>query len=1195
MSSPVKEEQPAQPAATALAKSDSGHAPDTPKVESKDVTTVADSLPQQLTPLTEENFREATLQACEHYLAKFGGPVQYLKHHLGSNGNPKWTKFAEQLSDMFPRRPDLAYLDTLKLPRSEDPTDTFKVSLWQLGFLDACSTKPPTFKVAAAALLDEYVTNCVLTAGEPLMLYQQPEHLPTSFQCEDQSHGPVFFTHYVKGAARASSILMLAHVLLNQLNADVRLLHPNLHASMSVIYCRLATAASDAATIAMENARYSARGSIRKSHDVVTWASKLSNLRAQGLQPAEIIKRFNETATKEASIQGAKRTCLLQLLDLPPQCLTLLINHISEYSFEGSAFTETAFSKKTFMPGHQPRANNDKAWQKRLRVTNEGFELFLRYVDAAHARKPMNLRTKLDATALGEALQMSQLLISLLQEVNDQHAVSEEARAKIILPFLHGNNNLELELQSAASEMSKTFQPADITPFKELISTCIAKRDGKMEALGKGPKISAGQLEKQTFDLLLSSLQHDADCFAVWKAKCTDRDSALYFQRLNHKTARHSRAREMAESVISEDRGVGWMCELAKWEVKEATNVAVHSEVCAQIAKQCQLPNAKQVRSLCILNWAAPSVFSGATQNKQAMLLGMIVNGSSKSTAVVLTPSYFYKKGSLYKTVENANKLLATSQVICDTTFGVAFTNRNDDRQKRSLLQTGCIAMPADAKESETTWQFWKNTELFQKNLVQNAELPLSSELVQIEDLSDLALPNSTDSTTHPNQAEKFQQIGQDAAKKILTAALTNLGSEAERTALLIVDLSSRTLEFAKATCEVKKTVSTPLYYLGLTESDSELEWQRFHLATFLSDQFLQGTLPYPAGAPPLGPEELPADLVTAVPNKPDLGTLTWCNKKQDGLPSLKTPDKVLQAWHDHPEFGPQLQEWLKKHRAKLPLDLPDDGKNKRPSSSGQAQTTEASESGPGPGQAASVEPPPAKRLRSVTNLPSLALADLPTPLSWSAQIPLPATTKKAGGKCQVMIAVGKKVFLANEGSGDVEFNAGATVAGYWKGKWVMQKEGDSAESVREADVLYQLQDAHDKVILDGKVTTLAQVIKDKRAISPLDVKVLYHDLTDKPTPEDGTFFELKLKNQVLFRPENIPVKDEKKSADGSVILSYTSLADCIETKIWSNLATEILWSVKWTARGLSPVRPHICLKEALVVKAGHAVSFQPL
>lgn len=37
--------------------------------------------------------------------------------------------------------------------------------------------------------------------------------------------------------------------------------------------------------------------------------------------------------------------------------------------------------------------------------------------------------------------------------------------------------------------------------------------------------------------------------------------------------------------------------------------------------------------------------------------------------------------------------------------------------------------------------------------------------------------------------------------------------------------------------------------------------------------------------------------------------------KNIDGLPTLKTPDKVLSTWHDHEEFGPVFQEWQKASR----------------------------------------------------------------------------------------------------------------------------------------------------------------------------------------------------------------------------------------------------------------------------------------
>ena len=197
-----------------------------------------------------------------------------------------------------------------------------------------------------------------------------------------------------------------------------------------------------------------------------------------------------------------------------------------------------------------------------------------------------------------------------------------------------------------------------------------------------------------------------------------------------------------------------------------------------------------------------------------------------------------------------------------------------------------------------------------------------SAEMLVIQDMSEAALPASTDITTHVPQVEKHQQIGVTAASKVLTAFCSGL-SEAERAALLLVDLSTHTLEFVKAAYEVRQNLNLPMYYLGFSQTEGELEWQKYHLGTHFAEKFLQGSLPLPPGTSPLAPQELPAALVSALPGKPELTTLAWSTKKtNDGLPSIKTPDKIVATWHDHHEFGSKFQEWLKQTREKGFLDI---------------------------------------------------------------------------------------------------------------------------------------------------------------------------------------------------------------------------------------------------------------------------------
>ena len=255
-------------------------------------------------PITETNFKEVVLSTCAPLLDTHGGPAQYLKSVLGASPNSKWNQFAKDLQLHFPKQHDLVYLEGCTLPRGADPSTTFKLNLWHLGWIDGCSTKPPTFKITANLLLDEYLTNSVQTASEPLLLYQGAED--QVYKCSVTQE--LFFSCYVKGAARATSLLMLAHVATYVLKMDLLdTFSPALFQSMLAVTCRLGIAATDQTSIALENARLSARGSIREMHDVITWASKLMTLKQKGLSPTEIIRWWNDSSTAAPPLNGGKK------------------------------------------------------------------------------------------------------------------------------------------------------------------------------------------------------------------------------------------------------------------------------------------------------------------------------------------------------------------------------------------------------------------------------------------------------------------------------------------------------------------------------------------------------------------------------------------------------------------------------------------------------------------------------------------------------------------------------------------------------------------------------------------------------------------------------------------------------------------------------------------------------------------------
>ena len=162
-----------------------------------------------------------------------------------------------------------------------------------------------------------------------------------------------FWTGYVKGAARAATVLVLAKLIMES-RADICETAPDLFYSLRAVHCRRGLMSVDRASVALENAKLSARGAIRRAHDVITWLGKLYLLKQTGLDPAAVLKRWNAMATKESQVTGNKRTCCLMLLENAPNAaVQLLLDHVSEFGQESSCFAEDAFANKKIMPGHR--------------------------------------------------------------------------------------------------------------------------------------------------------------------------------------------------------------------------------------------------------------------------------------------------------------------------------------------------------------------------------------------------------------------------------------------------------------------------------------------------------------------------------------------------------------------------------------------------------------------------------------------------------------------------------------------------------------------------------------------------------------------------------------------------------------------------------------------------------------------------
>ena len=148
--------------------------------------------------MTPENFREVALTVLTEEMKAWQGPAQYLRAPFKTAEARE--KFRQDLNDSFESRPDLEYHRGPVLP---DNTSTrFKLRLSDLGFLPETSTKSAPLLTTCLLLQTprQFLTNSVLTEEDPLQLVQGPESCSAS----------PFWTHFVKGSARAATVLFLA-------------------------------------------------------------------------------------------------------------------------------------------------------------------------------------------------------------------------------------------------------------------------------------------------------------------------------------------------------------------------------------------------------------------------------------------------------------------------------------------------------------------------------------------------------------------------------------------------------------------------------------------------------------------------------------------------------------------------------------------------------------------------------------------------------------------------------------------------------------------------------------------------------------------------------------------------------------------------------------------------------------------------
>jgi len=659
-------------------------------------------------------------------------------------------------------------------------------------------------------------------------------------------------------------------------------------------------------------------------------------------------------------------------------------------------------------------------------------------------------------------------------------------------------------------------------------------------------------IEVDNFNLVMKKADYDVTVYQIWEKKCANAHAALDHARRDFRLAQRAWYADAAELFLHK------YTKLLTWEEKAESII---SQIVTFRRDNIMAPTGTaqdKIAMMCTVNWASLSIIPVPAQEKQAAVLTWSLYDNLQSLAVVIAPVWAYSKGKLHLQEEAMMKYLTHGCHNVDNHFSMLFKDQVDFRDKRPLMYPGRLVFPGAM--ADTSKSPWFNCDL--RRLCRTGEIPQmsASAMKEVEDMSKDALPSSTD-TQYVHGAPKFAQLG-SAAWSSVFSGLFDRANLKEINGVLHIDLFANVGDTLRSFIAHRANYvsSLHLFWIGVCLTEKEAAYIASDIKEFMVDQMEAGSMPVPSGlgAPPQ--EAVPSE---NVPQPPKLNLLLINSDNK-----LQMPLAVVKEWQLHPRFGTQFTAWLDNFMKDY--SVADGSENLAGSGDG------GSGAGSGPsnakrkstGKASSASPNKTPKLEDLASF-IVDAKDITDSLLAEAQM-----VGKVAPFYQ--IRTGHQLYVVSKSASDWQSPSLCMVAGYGKGSFKLIKPNDTETDVSEK-IQFKMESQDDIVVFNGQLVTLGQVMNEQFAKKP-DTEVCYHKLTcSENNPKE---FTLEQTHNIMFSP----VREEGDCKLGSVasrepVQSYKS-APCLR----------LLWTVRFTAKGLMPVKPGVYLTGSVLLPAGKAL-----
>lgn len=1083
----------------------------------------------------------------EESWGKTGGPKQYLLERYSTP--EQRMEFAETLQQCFTCE-TTQYLDRGPLKNADASSGCAPGPMClhpkSFNFDVSASTKTAPELNIALRLLEEILLDGFLTETEPL-------HICPLVVPEEGAAVQAQTIGYIKGQARMLTCLALLSYLTDE-GVNVKGTMPKLWKTASNIFCYYRPQSSKTEEM-FANFLLSTRGAIRKPPHTFQWVDALTRLghSTEG-HVATVIKDWNGRVARGAQLTGAKSMSVKNVMTMmPPDVRRELMFHISKLGWDHSCISEDTLQSKKIFPSHTFRCTS-KEWTARGKVTPESMLLTTQYITGKFERMPKQMRRKPDRKHWEDVSQCACVLLALVEELKSDHPIADENIQKQVEAWVQGYNmDLDLELCEAVREKNPKFKYSDLRALRLLVEehASTAAVSGNGCALSNAP--TQGNLEENSLDLIERQIKYDVQAFKVWLVKTHHIEHHAFHIRLEAKQKAARLNRQVAARHCASCLHFFEMTSVDKL-LREIGNIQKELE-----AKSVEKHSETKIATICTLNWIAPSTISSKGMAQHADIISILIHQSVQGVGLMLSPMFSYKKGGLWALEKHALNILQEKALVVDRSWSLIFSEQVDKRDSRPLQYKGRVLEPPT--ETSTPY-WWKNSKLFLGYTDGATQLPAKDMQVS-EEIGKDALPGSVDESMVTVQgAMKFQQIGVDAAQKVISALLSDATLPA-RIPILIVDLHAGVGNFAEAAVELQCTLNHPIVYVGVTEDPMTCEWLRENKLELVTQKIEKEQLVVAGHSPK--PENVD-NLIEKMPAKPNLNVLLFGAEDQHNVPEgLILPKRLQDEWISHPVFGPRFRQFLDKlHEEQPDVSLILDGQ----------QTPEKKPTKP--------NAPPAQKRRRIAEAATAVAADHMIPKTESDGIPLLVVplVGLASGKGSLNVYGKNKMQIVSESDTEpLVVRRGMMLAGFGRGKWNMKNDEFDGETMLQ----YEMTGSDDEVLIGQDLTTLLDIIIEKQKSKP-DCRMAYFDIVPKGDGPTGSF-TLVSTSDIVF----VPVPASTKDATAGHL--QTRVAAQIPIPIWRNMHySKIVWTVKWGQNGLAPVRPQIVMHTNVTVKPGHCV-----